>query len=46
MALTGTAIVTAARRRGSKQSLELKDDPEADARVMAWFAKNMRPSGT
>jgi hypothetical protein len=46
VALTGPALVTAARKHGSKQSVELKDDPKADARVMAWFAKNVRPPGT
>jgi hypothetical protein len=36
------AIVTT-RKRGPKP---VPDDPEADARVRAWFARNVRPLGT
>ena len=37
-AMIGSIIVT-----GRKLAVELKHDPEADARVAAWFAKNIRP---
>lgn len=40
-----TAIVTTHTRR-SRPSAELPDDPEAEARVKAWFAKQLRPRGT
>jgi hypothetical protein len=36
-----TAIVTT-RKRGSKPPPELPDDAEADARVKAWFVRNVR----
>jgi hypothetical protein len=41
-ALTGPAVATP-RKRGPKP---LEDDPEADARVAAWFARNVRPLTT
>jgi hypothetical protein len=44
--LTGPAIVTVARKRGPKLPVEPAPDPEADARVAAWFARNVRPRGT
>jgi hypothetical protein len=37
-----TAVVMP-RKRGPKP---IEDDPEADARVTAWFARNVRPLGT
>jgi hypothetical protein len=40
----GPAIVTP-RNRGSRLLDQLQDDPEADARVKAWFARNVRPVG-
>jgi hypothetical protein len=46
LALTGPAIVAASRKRGPKPRAELPDDAEADARVAAWFAKNIRPPGS
>ena len=44
-ALIGPAIVTT-RKQGSKFPAELPDDPEADERVKAWFARNVRPLGS
>jgi hypothetical protein len=42
-----TAAIVTTRKRGSKPpTAELADDPEADARVKAWFARNVRPLGT
>jgi hypothetical protein len=45
-ALTGPAVATSIRKRGPKPPVELQDDPEADARVTAWFSRNVRPLGT
>ena len=41
-----TAAIVTTRRRGAKPSAVLSDDPEADARVKAFFARNVRPLGT
>jgi hypothetical protein len=43
-ALTGAVVVKSIRKRGPKPPVELKEDPEADARVAAWFARNVRPA--
>jgi hypothetical protein len=45
VALLGPAIVTVYRKRGTKPRVELAEDPEADALVAAWFARNLRPPG-
>ena len=39
------AIVTLPGKRGPRKPVELPEDPEADAHVAAWFARNMRPPG-
>jgi hypothetical protein len=44
-----SADATGLRSRRSaytKLLVELKEDPEADARVQAWFARDVRPLGT
>ena len=41
----GPAIVTPQNRRARLLD-ELPEDPEADARVKAWFARNVRPVGS
>jgi hypothetical protein len=41
-----TAAIVTTRKRGSRPPADLPDDAEADARVKAWFAKNVRPLGT
>jgi hypothetical protein len=42
---TSPAIVTAAGKHRRKPATKPKDDPEADERVRAWFARNIRPPG-
>ena len=41
-----TAAIVTTRKRGSKLPAELPEDPEADARVAAFFARTLRPIGT
>ena len=38
-----TAAIITTRKRGPKPPVEIPDDPEVDARVVAWFARNVRP---